>query len=83
MYRGKDCMKRFWGSLREHAMGVIKFKKKKIVWTAKTISKCKQIVTFVQRDLKTNMLKIKIIVKLGTIVIIQRNIEVLDIAYAI
>ena len=27
--RGKDSMKRFLGSLREHKMGVIKFKKKK------------------------------------------------------
>ena len=30
VYRGKDCMKKFCESLREHAMKVIKFKKKKV-----------------------------------------------------
>ena len=40
-------------------------------------------VTFVKKKLKTNMLKIKIIYKLGIIVIIQGNIEVLHMAYVI
>ena len=30
VYRGKDCMKKFCESLREHAMKVINFKKKKM-----------------------------------------------------
>ena len=30
MYRGKDCMKKFWEFLREQAMKIINFKKKKI-----------------------------------------------------
>ena len=30
VYRGKDCMKRFCESLREHAMKIISFKKKKM-----------------------------------------------------
>ena len=30
VYRGKDCMKKFCGFLREHAMKIINFKKKKI-----------------------------------------------------
>ena len=30
VYRGKDCMKTFCESLREHAMKIINFKKKKI-----------------------------------------------------
>ena len=30
VYRGKDCMKTFYESLREHAMEIINFKKKKI-----------------------------------------------------
>ena len=30
IYRGKDCMKKFCESLREHAMKIINFKKKKI-----------------------------------------------------
>ena len=29
LYRGKDCMKRFCSSLREHATNVISFDKKK------------------------------------------------------
>ena len=28
VYRGKDCMKKFCESLREHAMKIISFKKK-------------------------------------------------------
>ena len=28
VYRGKDCMKKFWKSLKEHAMKIINFKKK-------------------------------------------------------
>ena len=42
-----------------------------------------KFVTFVKKGLKINMLKIKIILKLGTIVIIQGNIEVLHTAYII
>ena len=30
VYRGKYCMKRFCESLREHAMKIINFKKKKM-----------------------------------------------------
>ena len=30
VYRGKDCTKTFCESLKEHAMGIINFKKKKI-----------------------------------------------------
>ena len=30
VYRGKDCMKRFCESLREHAIEIISFGKKKI-----------------------------------------------------
>ena len=30
VYRGKDCMKKFCESLREHAMKIISFKKKKM-----------------------------------------------------
>ena len=31
VYRGKDCMKKFCESLREHAMKIIDFKKKKTI----------------------------------------------------
>ena len=30
VYRGKDCIKKFCESLREHAMKIINFKKKKM-----------------------------------------------------
>ena len=30
MYRGKDCMKKFYEFLREHAMKIINFKKKNV-----------------------------------------------------
>ena len=30
VYRGKDCMKKFCESLREHVMNIINFKKKKM-----------------------------------------------------
>ena len=42
-----------------------------------------KFVMFVKKKLKKKMLKTKIIVKLGTIAIIQRNIEGLHIAYVI
>ena len=31
LYRGKDCMKRFWASLREHEQRIIGFEKKKML----------------------------------------------------
>ena len=43
--------------------------------------KAKKSATFVKKDLKMNRLHIKNIGKLGTIVIIQENIEVLCIVY--
>ena len=30
VYRGKDCMKKFCDSLREHAIEIMRFKKKKM-----------------------------------------------------
>ena len=45
--------------------------------------KMQKFVMFVKKSLKINMLKIKNTAKLGIIVIIQVNIEVLHIAYVI
>ena len=42
-----------------------------------------KFVMFVNKNLKINMLKTQNIVKLGTVVIIKRNIGVLHIAYVI
>ena len=74
-------MKRFCESLREHAMKIINFKKKKnevinkraagIIW------KMQKSVIFVKKNLKINMWKIKDFVKLEIIVITKGNIEVL------
>ena len=45
--------------------------------------KMQKSIIFVKKDLKIKMLKIKNNVKLGTIVIMQVNIDVLHIAYVI
>ena len=46
-------------------------------------TKMEKSVIFVKKKLKTNMCKIKNIIKLEVIVIIQGNIEMLHIAYII
>ena len=66
-------MKKFCESVREHAMTIINFKKKKM---KPLTNKEQKVVIFVDK-----MVKIKNIVKLGIIVIIQGNVEVLRIAY--
>ena len=68
VYSGKDCMKRFCESVREHAMKLFNFKKKKnevickpraeIIINAKICYVCKT-------NLKINMEKVKNIVKLA------------------
>ena len=72
-------MKKFCVSVREHVIKIIYFKKKEIKVikkkTAEIISILQKFVTFVKKNLKINMLKIKIIM--------QVNIEVLHIAYVI
>ena len=82
--RGKDIMKKFFESLREHEMEIISFKKKKkklLTNEQQKSYKSAKICYICQEKLvKINELKIKNIVKLGTIVIIQVNIEVLHIA---
>ena len=59
------------------------FKKKKIKlqMNSRNHIKMQKFVIFVKKNLKTNMLKLKNIVYLGTFAIIQGNIEVLNIAY--
>ena len=42
-----------------------------------------KLAVFLNKSLKINLLKIKNILKLGTIVVIQRNVEVQHIAYVI
>ena len=82
MYRDKDCMKKFCEFLREPAIKIVNFKKKKnrvinkrvagIIWKFKNSLNC-----------KVNIWKVKNIVKLEIIVIIQEDIGVLHITYVI
>ena len=86
VYKGKDYMKTFCESVREHALEIINFIKQKndvankkaagAIWKWK-----KKSVIFVKKNLKINMWKIKNIVKLEIVAIIQGIIEVLCIAY--
>ena len=83
VYRGKICMKKFHKSLREHAIEIIHFKKKKMKLLTNSSTnqvKMQKFIIFVKKRLKINMLKIKTIINLGTTVIMQGNTEVLHIA---
>ena len=59
-------------------MKTINFEKKKMRLLT---NKQQRFVIFVKKYLKINMLKIKNIAKVGTIAIIQVNIELLQITY--
>ena len=55
---GKDSMRKFYESLRENAMEIINFKKKKIRLLKKSSGndmKMQKYVIFVKKNLKTNM----------------------------
>ena len=65
VYRGKGCMKKFCESLREHAMKIIKIKKKNL--TKELQIKMQKSVIAGKKNLKINIRKIIMIVKLGTI----------------
>ena len=72
IYKGKDCMKRFCECFREHAMEVINFEKKKMKLLTNEQQESNQnskVGYFSKKNLKRDMLQIKNIVKLGTIVI--------------
>ena len=77
LYWGKDCMKNFCKSLREHAMNIINFKKENLkLLTNKQQELYKNASICYIKD-KTN------IVKLEIIVIMQVNTEVLHVLYVI
>ena len=84
VYRFKDSIKTFCESLREHTMKIINFKKNEIInkRAAELMKKCKSLIYFSKKkkkkkNLKINLRKIKNIVKLKIIVVIQGNIVVL------
>ena len=80
-------MKKFCGSLREHAMKIINFKKKKMKLLTKELQESYEnakICYICKGKFESKKKKDKkIIVKLEIIDIIQGNIEVLCIAYVI
>ena len=82
VYRGKDCMKKFC----ESAMKIIYIKKKEMKLLTNVQQESYEMqkpVLFVRKKLKINVLKMKNIVKLGIIVNILNNIDVLCITYVI
>ena len=77
-------MKKLYESLREFAMQMINFlKKDNEAINKRAAGIIEKTVIFVNKNLKINIWKIKNIIKLEIIVIIQGNIEVLRIAYVI
>ena len=86
VYRVKDSMKKFCESLRERAMKIISFKKKKMTLITKEQQESYQnakICYICKEKLESKYLKKQNIVKLEVIVIIQGKKEVLCRAYVI
>ena len=73
LFRGKDCLKKFSTSFREHAKNIIDFEKKKKLPLTKEEIKPYQDAKVCYICRKTKDKKIKIIEKSEIIVIIQGN----------
>ena len=74
-------MKNFCESLREHGDNFKKKKMKLLKTKSRNHMKIQKFVILVKKNFNIKMLKIKIIVKFGTMVIIQGNIEVLHMVF--
>ena len=86
VYRGTDRMKTFCEFLREHIMKIISFKKRKMKFLTKELQKSYEnakICYICKEKFKNNYLKDKKYRKVRIIVIIQENMKVLLVAYAI
>ena len=86
VYRGNHCMKKFCESLREQAMKIINFKKKKMNLLTKEQQESHENAKdcyICKEKIENKYLKDKSFRKLEIIVIIQGNMEVLGIAYGI
>ena len=84
-YRGKNLTK-FCEFLREHAMKIIHFKKEQWNYYQKSCRnhmEMQKSALFVKKNLSIIIWKMKNIVKLEIIVILEGDIEVLRIAYVI
>ena len=79
---GKVCMKKFYESLKKHTMEIINFRKKKTK-SSRNHTKMQKSIKFVNTYLKINIVKIKHMVMVRTIVIKWVNIELLHIVYVI
>ena len=76
IYRGKDCVKKFFESFRQHSTKVIHFEKKKVIPLTKQEdeSYVNQINCHIfKKSSSITTLMMKFVVKLKTIVIIQVN----------
>ena len=83
VYTGKDGMKKFCEFLREHAMKIINFKKKKMKLPTKELQESYKNAKMCYICKEKNICRTKDIVKLEIIAIIQESIKVLCIAYVI
>ena len=86
IYTGKDCLKKFYESLREREMKIINFKKKifKLLTKERQESyKNAEICYICKGKFENKYFKDKKIVKLEITAVIQGNKEVLRIAYVI
>ena len=84
IYRSKNCMKKFCQSLRKHEMKIITDKlNRQSYWEMNSRTRIQKSAIFVKKKLTINMLLIKNIIKLETIVIIQGNIECQQISISI
>ena len=86
LYRGKDCMKTFCESIREHAKSLIGFEKKKKLPLTKEELKSDEdakVCYICKKKFQKSSLKAKIIENLEIIIIIQVNIEAQHIVFVI
>ena len=86
LYCGKDCMKKFCTSLREHAKNIIDFEKKKVLLLTKEKLKPHQdakVCYICVKIILNKLSKSMIIGKLEIIATIQVNIETHHILFVI
>ena len=74
-------MKKFCKSWRQHAVDIINVINKKMETNSNNHTKMQKFFIVAKKNLNTYIFKIKNIVKLGAIVIIKVNMDVLHMAY--
>ena len=81
VYRCKDCIRS--KSLTAQTMGVINLKKRFLQTKKKKWNENARIRYICEKEIQVKNAKDKNIIKVGTIVMIQANVEVLQISYVI